>query len=158
MMSTQSDLNERFHYLRDFGGEEVRSLIRAWDEATNLSPLEAIEKAEDADLKQQVADLEKELDDLDERNKFIDAQRASLETAIEALRWSAFGGCKKLSCEFSDDYDFYQEEQAKEAIREWAPDLLDDTQAAHILIEDGEVTEVWTSPSFSSHVAFSRVY
>lgn len=157
-MSTQSPLDELFRRGRDYGTPEVQALIKAWDEATNLSPLEAITMAEDADLKEQIADLEKELDDLDGRNKHLDNRAAALETALEGLRWSAFGGCKKLSCEFSDDYDYYQEEQAREAIREWAPDMVDDTQAAHILIEDGEVSEVWTSPSFSNQVAFSRVY
>lgn len=158
MMSTQSDLSERFRIARDYGTPEVQELIRAWDAATDLDPLEAIEMAEDADLKEQIEGLEKELDDLDTRNKYLDSKAATLETALEALRWSAFGGCKKLESEFSGNYDFYQEGQAREAIRDWAPDLMDDTQAAYILIEGGEVTEVWTSPSFSSQVAFLRVY
>lgn len=158
MMSTQSDLNFLFHRARDYGHPEAQALVKAWDHLTDLDPESAITMAEDADLKEQIEGLEKELDDLDTRNQFLDNQKAALETAIEALRWSAFGGCKKLSCEFSDDYDFYQEEQAKEAIREWAPDLMDDTQAAFLLVKDGEMAEVWTSPSFSSQVAFSRVY
>lgn len=158
MMSTQSDLNFLFHRARDYGHPEAQAIVKAWDHLTDLDPESAIELAEGEDLQEQIAGLEKELDDLDTRNKYLDYRAAALETALEGLRWSAFGGCKKLSCEFSDDYDFYREEQAKEAIREWAPDLIDDTQAAYILVENGEVTEVWVSPSFSSQVAFSRVY
>lgn len=151
MMSTQSDLNFLFHRARDYGHPEAQALVKAWDHLTDLDPESAIEMAEGEDLKEQVSDLEKEVDKLEDRS-------AALQATIEQLRWNLFHGCKKFSCDFSDDHEFYQEAAAREAVKEYAPDTADDVQCAYLLIEDGEVTEVWTSPSFSSHVAFSRVY
>lgn len=151
MMSTQSDLNARFHYGRDFGSPDVRNLIREWDRLTNLTPLEAIEMAEDADLKEHNAELEAE-------NGRLEDENAALTAALDQLRYNMFGGMKRFSHEFSENYDYSQESAARMHVREVAPDIADDVHACFILIEDGEVTEVWTSSSFSSHVAFSRVY
>ena len=151
MMSAQSDLSEKFRIGRDYGTPEVQALIRAWDEATDLDPLSAIEMAEDADLKEQVEALTTEVEKLEDRS-------AALQAALEELRYHVFQGAKRFNHEFSDDYLFQQEGLARRDVHEVAPDVADDVQAAYFLIEDGEVTEVWTSPSFSSHVAFSRVY
>lgn len=151
MMSTQSDLDERFRLNRYHGTPEVQELIRAWDAVTNLTPLEAIEMAEGEDLKERVSDLEKEVDKLEDHD-------GNLQAALDNLRWHIFGGAKRFSHEFSDDYFFQQGDTARRDVREVAPDIADDVQCAYILVEDGEIAEVWTSPSFSSHVAFSRVY
>jgi predicted nuclease with TOPRIM domain len=151
MMSTQSPLDEMWAIGRDYGSTETRILINEWDRLTELSPLEAIEKASDNDLKERVAELEEE-------NSTLEGRNSALAAALEQLRYNAFWDSKRFSYEFSEDYDYYQESTARQEVREVAPDVADDVHACYILIKYGELEEVWTSPSFSTDVAFSRVY
>jgi hypothetical protein len=85
-------------------------------------------------------------------------QHLALAAALEQLRYNVFWDKKRFSHEFSEDYDYYQESTARQEVREVAPDVADDVHACYILIKDGELEEVWTSPSFSTDWAFSRVY
>jgi hypothetical protein len=72
------------------------------------------------------------------------------------MRYLALGAARKFSCDFSDDYDFYQEQAACEVAEKYAPDL--GVLCAYVLIEDGDLEEVWVSDSFSAGAPFQRVY
>jgi predicted nuclease with TOPRIM domain len=149
MTHDQSNLDELFHHARDFGSPDAQAIVRAWDAETQFRPLEIIEMANAEDLRDELKQAEDINDKLEERI-------AKLENALSELRWKAYDGARRLSCEFDDSYDFYQDAAAQEAAGEYAPDLS--IRCAYVKIDNGDLEEIWVSSSYSAKEAFDRVY
>ena len=114
-------LDELFHV-------EDSQITRAWFESTSLTPLEAIEKAEEHhELQEKVDDLLKNLHDEQELRLRMEERISKLSACLDSLRVRAFGADTfRQSSEFDDEFMFC--EQDSQTLNDfWAPycpDLL----------------------------------
>lgn len=146
-------LNELFHF-------QDTDISRRWYESTNMTPEDAIEKATEFDDMVKEKDLE--YGELREEYRLLHEKMTRMQTALENLRYAVFAwGQTKEGGEFDDTYDRYEEGSVTvtEYAEQYCPDM--NVTAMFILIEHGEVAEVWAT-EWANHwsllTTFTRVF
>lgn len=145
-------LDELFHF-------QDNDITRRWYESTNLTPEEAIEKATEFD--EMVREKDAENGELREEYRLLDEKMTKIQTALENLRFYAFSYERhRDGGDFDDTYDRCEEGSVTvtEYAEQYCPDM--NVTAMFILIEDGELVEVWATEwanHYSLRTPFIRV-
>lgn len=146
-------LDELFHF-------QDNDISRRWYEITDMTPEEAIEKASEFDAI--VEELSAAYGELREEYRLLHEKMTRMQTALEGLRFSAFAFERtRDGGDFDDTYDRYEEGSVTvtEYAEQYCPDM--NVTAMFILIEDGELVEVWATEwanHWSLKTTFTRVF
>jgi hypothetical protein len=146
-------LNELFHF-------QDTDISRRWYETTNMTPEEAIDKA--TEYNKMVDEKDLEYGELREEYRLLHEKMTRMQTSLESRRFSAFAfEPTRDGGDFDDTYDRYEEGSVTvtEYAEQYCPDM--NVTAMFILIEDGELVEVWATEwanHWSLKTTFTRVF